>query len=57
MNKQRLLLLLLIVCFLLAGGVAYATNDEGDYDESGVYEEYEEDYDDDLEFYEDEEGL
>ena len=43
MKKQRLLLLLLIVCFLLAGSVAYATNDAEDYADGGDYAESEED--------------
>lgn len=43
MKKQRLLLLLLIACFLLAGSVAYATNDAEDYADGGDYAESEED--------------
>ncbi|MBR0375388.1 MAG: peptidoglycan DD-metalloendopeptidase family protein [Firmicutes bacterium] len=42
MKKQRLLLLLLIFCFLLVGSVAYATNDTDEYDESDAYESSEE---------------
>lgn len=42
MNKRRLLLLLLVFCFLLAGSVAYATNDAEDYEDGEQYEAAEE---------------
>lgn len=42
MNKRRLLLLLLVFCFLLAGSVAYATNDAEDYEDCEQYEAAEE---------------